>query len=673
MSAACRRHVLVVASQRRERPLALLGQAAHGLLARFLDPDVGACAPGLPSEDALVHGELSKAQIEDTVRLAIGYAAEAGATLVLALLGHGFMPGANPVLYLMGCDSQEGILDTAVEVRRLLVEAAERPGINGVIGIIDTCTAAAAQPMPQELAVGTRAGQTRLSLLMACAAGQSAYDMNMSRQLAELLRTGVPRATERLRVLDVAGPLKAVLSGQIPVSHDIDGDSSPEHLWLTYNQDPDSRAPSPGSYGIAQLLAAMQSFRPDRVVPVGLDLAALKELRREIAGTPASAERDHAVRVVDSLIVAQRTISFLRSFMATGLSTEVLHRALAASDNAGGSSPAVTMDAELITEVDAVEYVALNYAHAERSCRPRMARFVLTLAHELKLNPDSTEMRDWAKSIEAIVAFNDALKAIQKQRTLRRLRLIVSLHHGLSGEWPEEVSAWVRDDGEFFKHRIYKCRPDQPGVESAVNNAVEWAELQALEFRIPLERIEIAVPARILLRWRPEEMRYGGELLGRNHTVLTRWSQRLVEGSEVLRMNLNAFRRVAEIAAHKGGSHLHWLATRQISERERLQEELGTGRYSPAIGLLDYPGDDADLLELLLRFVPVLLWPRAGSLGPEHCQCVDSRWYTLPEGFLTAKRAHWSAGDADLLADIRAVWDDEDWLNFCMEFQLGTE
>lgn len=673
MSAVYRRHVLVVASQRRDRPLTLLKQAADGLLARFLDPDVGACEPGLPGDEALLHGELTKAQIEDGVRLAIGHAAKAGATLVLALLGHGFMPGANPALYLMGRDSQEGILDTAVEVRKLLVEAAERPGVNGVIGIIDTCTAAGAQPAPQELAVGNRAGQTRMSLLMACAVGQRAYDMNMSRQLAELLRTGVPGATDRLRVLDVAGPLKVVLPGQIPVSHDFDGDSSPEHLWLAYNQDPGSRALSAGSYGMTQLLAAMRSLRPERVVPVGLNLAALIELGQEIARVPASAERDHVVKVVDSLIVAQRTISFVRSFMATGLSTEDLHRALAASDNTEGSSLAAAMGAESISEVDAVEYAALNYTHAEGSCRPRMARFVLTLAYDLKLNPESDEMRDWAKSIGAIVAFNSALKLMRKQRSFQRLRLIVSLHHGLPGEWPAEVSAWVRGDGEFFRHTIQKCKPDQPGVESAVNKAVEWAELQALKFRVPLERIEIAVPAWILLRWRPEEVKYGGQLLGHNHMVLTRWSQRLVEGSDVLQMNLNAFRRLAEIAAYKGGSRLHWLTAREVSERRRLEEELGMGRHNPAIGLLYDPGDDADLLELLLRFVPVLLWPRTGSLSPEHRRRVDSDWYRLPEAIQIATRAHWSSGDADLLADIRAVWDDEDWLNFCMEFQLGTE
>src|ERR1700728_3560491 len=95
----------------------------------------------------------------------------------------------------------------AVDVRRLLQEAVERPGVNGVIGIIDTCAAAAAQPRLVR--------QTRLSLLMACPVGHSPYDMDMPRPRAALLQAAVRRAEgERLKVSDVAEPLAAALPRQ---------------------------------------------------------------------------------------------------------------------------------------------------------------------------------------------------------------------------------------------------------------------------------------------------------------------------------------------------------------------------------------------------------------------------------------------------------------------------
>ena len=116
---------------------------------------------------------------------------------------------------------------------------------------------------------------------------------------------------------------------------------------------------------------------------------------------------------------------------------------------------------------------------------------------------------------------------------------------------------------------------------------------------------------------------------------------------------------------------IHWLAAQQVSEPARLIEELGKGKYTPAIGLLDNPGENDGLLELLLQFVPILLWPQTASLSPEHCHRVNSCWYLLPEGFLTAYRARWRTQDADLVADIRAVWDDEDWLRFCRGIEIG--
>ncbi len=665
-----RRHVLVIASQCLSMArLTFLQEAATSLNHVLRNPDAGACEPGLPDGVSLLYGELDVRDIEDKVRAAIALAASSGATLVLALLGHGFIAGMDPALYLMGRDSREEVRDTAVDVRRLLVEAADRPGVKGVIAIIDTCTAAAAAPPTAELATGARTGQTRLALLMASAVGQPAYQMNMSRALAGLLRTGVPEAGSRLQLGDVSGELKGTLPGQDVVSFFYDGDHSAELTWLSHNIQLASGISSSGSAGTEELRSAVRELYPDQAVPAGWDAAALRELRDKLRQETVSPASIRTTRIVDSLIVARQTVSFLRTFMAAKLSSEAIRRALTATGALNGSWQANGTDSVPLTEVDAVESVALTYPRAERTCRAHMTRFVVALADDAGIDLESPALRDWASSLDALVAFNDAVAARISRHVERRLRLIVSLY-ALAGEWPEELGGWLLYDGKVCEHDYFACQPDQAGAEETLITVVDWAEKHANSLGVPLQRIEVAMPARILLSWRPEEICYGGPRLGLNYTVLSRWSQRLDPHPEMLRVNRNAARRLAQIAAQTASSPLEWLGTSQVSQPARLRADLGAGKYAPAIGLLNPPGQDDALLELLLGFVPIVLWPQATSLKPRHCRLVKTSWHQLPEGFLTAYRARWTSNRAVPVANIRAVWDDEDWLSFCSAIDL---
>ena len=173
-----RRHALVVASQcENEFTLTCLDKAARDLDAALRDSDIGACEPGLESGESLLLGPTRAADITARIGKAIDYAAASNAVLVLALLGHGFIPGENPALYLMGWDSVDQDTSSAVNVRELLAQAANKSGVRSVIGIIDTCTAAAGVPPMSDLMTGTRGGHTRLQLLMAALVNQTAYDM----------------------------------------------------------------------------------------------------------------------------------------------------------------------------------------------------------------------------------------------------------------------------------------------------------------------------------------------------------------------------------------------------------------------------------------------------------------------------------------------------------------
>ena len=539
-------------------------------------------------------------------------------------------------------------------------EAVERSGVNGVIGIIDTCAAAAAQPrLP---------GQTRLSLLMACPVGDSTYDMNMSRHLAELLHAGIPLREAQLGVLEVAGLLQAVLPEQALTTSEHNGDLRQERSgWAKKGTGPP--ASSLGSYGMTELATAMRAFRSDWAVPDLADLARLRELEQKVKGKSSSLERDRVAKVIENLIIASQTILFLRRLDTTGLTTDALRHALKRSDNTDRSSLAVIMDMEFITEAYAVEHVALNYATKEETCRPRMARFLVTLLDSLGINPDGHEMRSWADAVQAKVAFGDALKEIRKQQVGQRFRLVISLQHTLAGEWPSQLSYWLRNDGEPLEHDIIDCAPNQQGVEDAVEKVVTKAAIRARRDKAQLEYIDVAAPAGILLRWRPEEVAYGNQHLGFKHTVLPRWSRRLEEGAEVFQMNDIALSQMRDILESKQGRHLRWVTVREVTDLAVQGKKI----TFPAVGLLDHPGESPGLMELLLKSFPVLLWPASGGLGTAHRRRVDSCWHGLPDAFLAAYRARWeTSGAIDLVGDIRAVWEDEDWLRFCLEFQIQS-
>ena len=659
-----RRHVLVIGTQCKSKAeLIRLREAARGLHDALREGVIGACESGLPGGESLIYGNLESAAIASLVREAIAHAAEHAATLVLALLGHGFTPGADTALYLMGWESQEGIRDTAVDVRALLIEAADRPGVRSVIGIIDTCTAAAAAPSTAQLATGTRAGQTRLSLLLASAVGQPAYDMRMSRELASLMRTGLAGAGLRLTLGDVKARIQGALAGQDIVKVDYDGAVSSEAEWLAYNRHGSGHALAAASYGMAQLHTVLRALHASRSLPS--NLGELRDLYQDLGRESSSPAACRVLRVTDSLIVAHRTVSFLRRYMAAELSSEALRRALTIASGAGGAYPTAETSATLSAEVDVVERVALTYPRKERNCRRQVARFVLALADGAGIDPTQEEFQQWAASIDALVPFNDGLKARAQRQSERRLCLIVS-YYSLAGEWPDEVGTWLPYDGKDGGHVNIPCEPDQAGAEEALVEAVDWAEDHAETMGLQLERIEVAMSARMLLEWHPEEVEYGGSRLGVNYRVVSRWSQRLEPTPEMRRINRNVGKRMAEVAGPaKGIDLLHWLAAHQVGDPLRLRAELSQGKHTPVTGLLDKPGQDGSLVDLLLRYVPIVLWPQAASLGPAHCKRVRSKWHLLPDAFLAAYRTRWTDQGSDLIADVRAVWDDEDWLRFC--------
>lgn len=428
-------------------------------------------------------------------------------------------------------------------------------------------------------------------------------------------------------------------------------------------------APAVGTYGARELAAALREVYPGRDIPASVDAKVLWDIGGELGAIPPSPGRLRAERLISRLLDAHRTVLFLRRFMPESLTTRRLLRALAATGSATGSTAGAVRQLGLSSEADIVEYVALSSPYVERANGSRLVRFVLELIENAELDCGRDEVREWATSVNGLVAYNDELAVRSRRLAERRLRLIVSLHYSLTDDWPEALGAWLLYDEDVHDHQDFSCRPDRAGAEEALSEAVEWAMGQADDLNLPLERIEVAAPARMLLDWRPEEVICGARL-GIDHTVFPRWSQRLDQSLAMRHATRIALKRLRKIAECAAGSRLNWLFPPQLIDLSELREEFQSGRYIRGIGLVEHPGKNPELLELVMQFSPILLWPKEGRLTAAHQDTIDVHWERLPDAFLGAYRDTWANADGGPLADIRAVWDDEEWLAFCQKMQV---
>lgn len=680
------RHLLVIASQcDAMRALAHLPDAARSLHEVLSDPELGACIPGLPDGRALVMPDSSHSggDIYATVRTAIGHADASRATLVLALLGHGFTPGESSSLYFMGPNSREEVRRSAVNVRELLLEAADCAGVAGVIGIIDTCNAAGALLSPADLTTGVRRGRTSLAVLMASAVHQDAHDLRLSRELAALLRTGTTPAGPLIFAENVDGAVRPRLGGQDLAVYTYFGErGGRDALWLAANRRfvSDHAHGTLGRQGSARLAAALAALDPPAPVPVSgrWDDAALRDLSSAITAASWDPARIRLARLLGDLQIALCTTAFLQSWLSQSLTTTML-RAAAASLRPGPGGNLLRIPGSTFGRVqDVVEYLALQYPGSHDGCREWICRFVVALAQRAGRELDAPELIAWARRIDAVMAFNAAVENAARQQADRRLRLIVSLHASVAGDWPPTLDAWLMDGSEAVAHEVFHNRPepDRAGAEEALAAAVDWAETCAadLDSELRLLRIEVAAPSALLLRWRPEAVTLGRRL-GVDYDVIVRWSQRLNPPSGLKWINNHAVKRWERIGPHAATAPVDWLSRHDTHNAERLSEHLLNDRYARAIGLDHVPGGGtqlpgAELLNLLLAFSPVVLWPGAQDGFPPDCQdAFGDYWHTLPTGFIDAYRKAWrdepTGEPVHVVARLRAIWDDLDWLSFC--------
>lgn len=671
-----RRHVLVVAPQCRSmEKLDRLEEAATDLYDVLADDDLGACRPGLPDDrSSLVTGHnLTSHEIRALIEDAIEHAAKRNASLFLALLGHGFVPGTTTTLYLMGSDSREDRTERAVNVGELLAGAANHGAIPSVLGIIDTCHAAGASPPREDLAAGMRNGRSRLSLLMGSLAGEEGSGLTFSRELARVIRKGVPGSGALLGLREVRQSVRGLVVGQNVSSWEHDGDGLARGwLWITRNASHHHVFPGGlcGPLAREELTAALGALDPEAsATALPSDAQSALECQERLKDFPDSVARRRAERAVRSLLIAVHTVKFIRSWLGSDLTTARLRRALHTQLAWERRLPSSVLE---LSEVEAVDRLAFDHPRADPDCRHSVARFVALLAQDARKDFHDEALARWALLIDAQRALNDAVEDVTGRQRVRRLKLAVSLHSSLTGDWPEEVGAWLLKDGGLLHREDFRCPTvDRNGTESAVMAAVRWAETYAAALDIKLKRIDVAAPSRLLRTWRPEEAGVA-QRLGVTYDVVMHWSRRLTPDLVLQEIEPTVRDKSEAIAACDVGVPVDWLAEQDTGERQVLRGHLRNGRYARAIGLTHHTGVDDDLLDMLLAYTPVLLWPHTTAGFPEARHgSLEHDWRDMPEALVRAYQCRWREEAVKDFVDLRAVWDDHEWLRFCRLFRTA--
>ncbi|NJC85694.1 NACHT domain-containing protein, partial [Planosporangium mesophilum] len=233
------RLALVVASQWGAGPnrLDFLPELAGELAKVLTDPRLGDCDSALASGALLI--DLTRPETVAAVKEAFKKANDAGATLVLALLGHGI--AFDEDFYFLPYDgTAQGDSDEDVHLPQLLKEQLRAAAnLDGLLVLLDTCYAGiGAEGAAAWREVGL--GECRRRYEMLTASGdQPAFGGKFSRALIEVLRSGVPAAGSTVDSRYARAKLQQRLGSQHPkrVTHDGGGYEVPgdEGLWLAHN------------------------------------------------------------------------------------------------------------------------------------------------------------------------------------------------------------------------------------------------------------------------------------------------------------------------------------------------------------------------------------------------------------------------------------------------------
>jgi hypothetical protein len=412
-----------------------------------------------------------------------------------------------------------------------------------------------------------------------------------------------------------------------------------------------------GTRGVERLTGMLATIG---VAPPGTwSVTALERLAVLLAGDTAGDSHARALitRVIEDMVMALRTATFVQHTMPQAVRTGVLRLALCASGYT--ADPSV---ASLRTVADYFDHLVLANGDDHRGLPHRLAIFVVHLAVEAGMDLDAPAMVTWAQALGVSVDVNDLIRKVRERRNNDRARLIISLHGSVSGGWPLEVVAWWLLDDVPSEPQIIKGTATQADVERAIRAHVEWADDLTADVTLNLRRVEIAVPTELLLTWRPEETDVSGRLV-RDYDVVIRWSDRLK-----LKNVRSAHKRLRALADCDLHASVDWLDRHDTTDIRAIADQLRDGVLARAIGLRFHPERQEVLLRTLLDHSPIVLWPEAGAeVSASVLADLSLCWPTMPQALAEAYRKRLGRSGVRPVATVRAVWDDESWLRFCRQ------
>lgn len=658
-----RRHVLVIASQCDAMQQLKHLESAARELARALTSQ-GGCEPGLPGrQDAWVYGALTVPEIQGHVVEAAEYAEREGAVLVLALLGHGFTPGASSAhLYFMGKESQPHKILKAYNVPEAIQKLADYPALPGVVVIVDTCAAAGAVPPADALTAGAKNGGKRLTMLVGCSVLGEGIAMMVSRKLAAIVRSGMPGRGPYLTSADIKARLQDLVPAQDIGRLDWDSMPGSPPLGMVRNAAwSDRYIPAADGSQLHAILVGL--FGDPYALPHQWDPSAITDWRRRLGELPSTMEKKFALQLLADLDVANKTNQMVHTWLGSDLTTSAICRALELIDR-----PPHTLSISL---AEALASIAdAGYPQADPGCEYVLARLVAALGWVAGADLDAPEIHAWAIAVGVAQQLNDAVAGFRAlDLEANQPRLIVSLA-SFTDWWPEEVTAYVLHGSEQGSeppiHRVFPCpaRTEDATAEALVA-AVRWGRDRAQAIGGRLNRVDVAAREHVLLTWRPELVEVGTRL-GVGFDVRLRWSEQITPPDDIWRVNDVARACLEEMAGHFGSPPLVWLTRRLVDDGKLLQSRFIDGKYQHKALSLDHQPTDPALFRLLKSHSAVVLWPGdARRLPPGTKQQMRQCWHRLPESMREAFRAELRDERGEVPGRLRTVWDDLAWLDFC--------
>ncbi|GLW91330.1 hypothetical protein [Actinokineospora globicatena] len=383
-------------------------------------------------------------------------------------------------------------------------------------------------------------------------------------------------------------------------------------------------------------------------VPPTWTRARFDELRAVVESAPDTLTTRRLLHTHSALFYAVHAAECVREHhLGKRLSTEAI-RAAATSVGLVGDATGT----DLLVRV--LEDAALN-GSARGKPKAAVARLLVALARAVGADGEHPAVRAWAAEVDAEPEVRDAsAEVLDRPSGRKELRLVVSLAADAPW-WPDVVEAYLVRPGQSpTPQTVFDSDRTQVGAEAAIGEAVEWAT-DRLAPGERLRYLDLAAPAHLLATWYPERGKPGRFFLGARHQVLTQWTGWLDPATYSADLHANAAEVVRRVGV-AAGVPLDPLDAHALGDLAVLDERLANGEFVQAIALDHRPADLTAVLELLLPYCPILLWPREESDG--WLAALRERWGSLPEGLASAYR------EGSPLQCLRSVWHDEDWLVF---------